>query len=125
MTGSFRQCEFCGLDDPDRDLLRVFLASRGNMKELERHLGVSYPTARARFEDLLRKLGLAPGPRSTTRGWRPCTASPRVSWTSRTPATTSGDTPFVRTASRGVRRPSSRTSGPGVRRRPGHPRIPR
>ncbi|MDQ1287383.1 MAG: hypothetical protein QG622_948 [Actinomycetota bacterium] len=64
MTGSFRQCEFCGLDDPDRDLLRVFLASRGNMKELERHLGVSYPTARARFEDLLRKLGLAPGPRS-------------------------------------------------------------
>jgi hypothetical protein len=63
LTGSFRQCEFCGLDDSDRDLLRVFLASRGNMKELERHLQVSYPTARARFEDLLRKLGLNSGPR--------------------------------------------------------------
>lgn len=61
LTGSFRPCEFCGLDDADRDLLRVFLSSRGNMKELERHLGVSYPTARARFEDLLRKLDLAPG----------------------------------------------------------------
>lgn len=58
LTGEFRPCEFCGLDDAERDLLRVFLASRGNMKELERHLGVSYPTARARFEDLLRKLDL-------------------------------------------------------------------
>jgi hypothetical protein len=62
LNGAFRPCEFCGLDDAERDLLRVFLASRGNMKELERHLGVSYPTARARFEDLLRKLGLAPAP---------------------------------------------------------------
>ncbi len=39
-------------------MLRVFLASRGNMKDLERHLGVSYPTARARFDALLSKLGL-------------------------------------------------------------------
>ena len=48
-------------------MLRVFLASRGNMKDLERHLGVSYPTARARFDALLNKLGLsektAPDPR--------------------------------------------------------------
>jgi hypothetical protein len=46
------------LSDEDRDTLRVFLASRGNMKELERHLGVSYPTARARFDSLLAKLGI-------------------------------------------------------------------
>ncbi len=38
-------------------MLRVFLASRGNMKDLERHLGVSYPTARQRFADLLGRLG--------------------------------------------------------------------
>jgi hypothetical protein len=62
LSGQFRPCEFCGLEDADRDLLRVFLASRGNMKELERHLGVSYPTARARFEDLLRKLDLSAPP---------------------------------------------------------------
>jgi hypothetical protein len=49
------------LDGTDREVLRVFLASRGNMKELERHLGVSYPTARARFDDLLRKLDLGSG----------------------------------------------------------------
>ncbi len=51
-------CEFCGLTDEDREVLRVFLASRGNMKELERHLGVSYPTARARFDTLLGKMGI-------------------------------------------------------------------
>jgi len=39
-------------------VLRVFLASRGNMKDLERHLGVSYPTARSRFDALLAKLGI-------------------------------------------------------------------
>jgi hypothetical protein len=39
-------------------MLKVFLASRGNMKDLERHLGVSYPTARARFDGLLQKLGI-------------------------------------------------------------------
>jgi len=50
----------------DRQMLKVFLASRGNMKDLERHLGVSYPTARARFDGLLLKLGIdrpaAPAP---------------------------------------------------------------
>jgi hypothetical protein len=59
LSGLFEPCEFCGLADEDRDLLRVFLASRGNMKELERHLGVSYPTARARFDGLLDRLGVA------------------------------------------------------------------
>ncbi len=66
LTGRFQPCEFCGLDDRDREVLRVFLASRGNMKDLERHLGVSYPTARARFDDLLRKLDLT-GTAPTTR----------------------------------------------------------
>jgi len=57
------------LTDEDRDLLRVFLASRGNMKELERHLGVSYPTARARFDALLAKIGIdRPAPAATPIG---------------------------------------------------------
>jgi hypothetical protein len=58
LSGAFTSCEFCVLSDEDRDVLRVFLASRGNMKELERHLGVSYPTARARFDALLAKIGI-------------------------------------------------------------------
>ena len=59
LVGHFAPCDFCGLDDADLDMLKVFLVSRGNMRDLERHLGVSYPTARARFDDLLRRLGLA------------------------------------------------------------------
>ena len=66
LSGQFQPCEFCGLDDTERNTLRVFLASRGNMKELERHLGVSYPTARARFDDLLKRLGLEGGPAAAT-----------------------------------------------------------
>lgn len=58
LSGSFAACEFCSLSADDRALLRVFLASRGNMKDLERHLGVSYPTARARFDGLLGRLGI-------------------------------------------------------------------
>src|SRR5216684_3963137 len=58
LSGLFEPCEFCGLSEEDRSLLRVFLASRGNMKDLERHLGVSYPTARARLDALLGKLGI-------------------------------------------------------------------
>jgi hypothetical protein len=56
------------LTDEDRDVLRVFLASRGNMKELERHLGVSYPTARGRFDALLVKIGIdRPAPAAPSR----------------------------------------------------------
>jgi hypothetical protein len=58
LSGAFATCEFCVLSNEDRAVLRVFLASRGNMKDLERHLGVSYPTARARFDVLLSKIGI-------------------------------------------------------------------
>src|SRR6476646_7326228 len=68
LSGAFTSCEFCALTDEDRDVLRVFLASRGNMKELERHLGVSYPTARARFDALLGKIGIdRPAPAAPSR----------------------------------------------------------
>jgi len=58
LSGEFHACEFCSLRPEQRDLLRVFLGARGNLKELERHLGVSYPTARARFAELLSALGI-------------------------------------------------------------------
>lgn len=58
LSGVFESCQFCRLDGHERELLQVFLASRGNLKELQRHLGVSYPTARARFAELLARLGI-------------------------------------------------------------------
>lgn len=68
--GIFSSCEFCALDAKDLDLLKVFLVSRGNMREVEKHLGVSYPTARQRFAQVLERLGLTgepDGPLSLTR----------------------------------------------------------
>lgn len=55
----FTSCRYCGLSEVEDEMLRVFLVSRGNMKELARFLQVSYPTARQRFADLLERLGVA------------------------------------------------------------------
>lgn len=57
--GNFRTCDFCSLEQSQLDVLRVFLASRGNLREVAKHLGVSYPTARSRLTDVLTALGLA------------------------------------------------------------------
>ena len=61
LAGIFRPCEFCALNEKETEMLRVFLTSRGNLREVEKHLGVSYPTARQRFGELLEKLGLGEG----------------------------------------------------------------
>lgn len=57
IEGRFLPNEFALLDRESLDLLRLFVKVRGNLKELERILGVSYPTVRGRFESLLRALG--------------------------------------------------------------------
>jgi hypothetical protein len=67
LAGMFASCPFCSLGQKDLDLLRVFLTSRGNMREVEKHLGVSYPTARQRFTDVLVKLGLVDEPAPPVR----------------------------------------------------------
>ena len=66
LAGVFTSCAFCALDASETEMLNVFLASRGNLRDLEKHLGVSYPTARLRFNQLLEKLGLAEPPAAPT-----------------------------------------------------------
>jgi hypothetical protein len=66
IAGVFRSCEFCALNEKETEMLRVFLSSRGNLREVEKHLGVSYPTARLRFAELLEKLGLGETPEPET-----------------------------------------------------------
>ena len=68
LAGVFTSCAFCALNESETEMLRVFLASRGNLRDLERHLGVSYPTARLKFNQLLEKLGLATGTEAPTTG---------------------------------------------------------
>lgn len=49
--------EFALLPKEHLDFLRLFVKTRGNLKEVERILGVSYPTVRARLDALLKALG--------------------------------------------------------------------
>ncbi len=58
LEGEFGPGRFSRLDRDQLGLLESFLRSRGNLKELERELGISYPTVRARVEALVRALGL-------------------------------------------------------------------
>lgn len=62
IEGDFNVGRFAHLGREQMALLESFLRSRGNLRELERELGVSYPTVRNRVEALLRALGLADGP---------------------------------------------------------------
>ena len=49
--------EFALLPKEHLDFLRLFVKTRGNLKEVERILGVSYPTVRARLDARLEALG--------------------------------------------------------------------
>lgn len=57
VRGDFEVNEFALLPPEPLEFLRLYIKTRGNLKEVERILGVSYPTVRARMEQLLRSLG--------------------------------------------------------------------
>ncbi len=62
LEGDFSVGRFARLDRDQLALLESFLRARGNLREMERELGISYPTVRSRVEALVRSLGF--GPRS-------------------------------------------------------------
>lgn len=66
LEGEFGVGRFGRLSREQLALLESFLRSRGNLKDLERELGISYPTVRGRIEALLRALGLADGDEPAT-----------------------------------------------------------
>src|SRR5947207_1296620 len=51
------RCDFCVLPPEQLKFLELFLRCRGNMRDVERTLGLSYPTVRARLDALLADLG--------------------------------------------------------------------
>lgn len=59
LEGDFNVGRFGRLSREQLALLESFLRSRGNLREMERELGISYPTVRNRVEALVRALGLA------------------------------------------------------------------
>lgn len=62
VSGHFETCRYCRLGPGDQQILEVFLRSRGNIRDVQTHLGVSYPTARVRLIEVLERLGLGEQP---------------------------------------------------------------
>ena len=60
VTGSFPPDLFSRLAPNDFDFLVLFVKSRGNVKEMERELGISYWTIRSRLNEIVVQLGIEP-----------------------------------------------------------------
>ena len=52
MRGEFRPGQFLNLSDDQLAFIQVFLTTRGNLSEVERILGVSYPTIRNKLDEI-------------------------------------------------------------------------
>ncbi len=57
LNGSFSPCRFCRLEDRYLQFVETFLRCRGSIKEVEKALGVSYPTVKNMLDAALNALG--------------------------------------------------------------------
>jgi hypothetical protein len=73
IEGEFSVGRFGHLGREQMLVLESFLRSRGNLREMERELGISYPTVRSRVEAMVLALGF--GPRDEAEGVEPATAA--------------------------------------------------
>ena len=65
ITGQFDGCRFCGLSAEESAFLLTFIRCRGSIKDVERELGVSYPTVRAMLDNLILALDREEGSKPT------------------------------------------------------------
>ena len=59
LTGKFPQCKYCALDEKLSAFLDTFLRCKGNIKEIEKELNISYPTVKNLIDELLSALDIA------------------------------------------------------------------
>ena len=57
IESQYTTCSFCRLSQKSYDFIESFVRNRGNIKEMERELGVSYPTVRSRLNAVIEELG--------------------------------------------------------------------
>ena len=55
----YAPCPFCRLSPEDLAFMLLFVRSRGNVKGMERELGVSYWTIRGRLNEVITAMGLS------------------------------------------------------------------
>ncbi|UWG99305.1 DUF2089 domain-containing protein [Dehalobacter sp. DCM] len=57
LEGQFAPCKFCLLPPDQLEFIEVFMKCRGNIKDVEKELGISYPTVRGRLDSAIQALG--------------------------------------------------------------------
>ncbi|MCI8646910.1 MAG: DUF2089 domain-containing protein [Firmicutes bacterium] len=57
IENKFKLSQFDYLSDEDLYFTGTFIKCRGNIKEVEKELKISYPTVRARLDGIIKKLG--------------------------------------------------------------------
>lgn len=62
IENNFRLSKFDYLSDEELYFTETFIRCRGNIKEVEKALGISYPTVRARLDTVIKKFGYEAGP---------------------------------------------------------------
>jgi len=65
IQGKFDLCKFCKLSDEQKFFTEIFIKNRGNIKEIEKELKISYPTVRNKLEDVIQALGYKTEQKST------------------------------------------------------------
>jgi hypothetical protein len=60
IEGNFSSCKFCKLTNEQKLFVEIFIKNRGNIKEIEKEMGISYPTVRNKLEDVIKSLGYNP-----------------------------------------------------------------
>jgi len=61
VRGKFRAGPFAALNDEQVGIVAAFLASGGNIRQMESRLGMSYPTVKTRLKEINLVLGLETG----------------------------------------------------------------
>ena len=57
IESEYSTCRFCRLSQESLDFIEVFVRNRGNIREMERELEISYPTVRSRLNAVIQELG--------------------------------------------------------------------
>ena len=57
IENDFKLSKFDYLNHDQLDFIEVFIKCRGSIKEVEKELGISYPTVRAKLDEVITSLG--------------------------------------------------------------------
>jgi len=57
IEGVYQPCEFCRMEKEELEFVKVFITCRGSIKDVEKVLGISYPTVRSKLDSVIETLG--------------------------------------------------------------------